>query len=291
MAKKPNIIIEPQIEKQPFTNVEEDIVLNTPRRVTQEEIIKEDSKELPWYTVENTSLIIERKTDTQRIKPTDEIVLNMETKPTDGVPELYALSSGSISEIHSPLDQEIGKYYKLKHLVSYDYNNPYYYKLNNYPGVDIKMGNDFLPFDGESIVQNLKDLMENCLDKVIEQYPNLIILSAYRSIELNRMVGGSHPFNHHLSGRAVDFKVPEEHTSYVFNWCINNLPKWNELMWAYPERGNKSWIHLSYNLGQNDNQTILASERENIHEYYKGERRGSRKEYQDGITEAIQNIV
>ena len=115
MAKKPNIIIEPQIEKQPFTNVEEDIVLNTPRRVTQEEIIKEDSKELPWYTVENTSLIIERKTDTQRIKPTDEIVLNMETKPTDGVPELYALSSGSISEIHSPLDQEIGKYYKLKH--------------------------------------------------------------------------------------------------------------------------------------------------------------------------------
>ena len=58
MAKKQNIIIEPQIEKQPFTNVEEDIVLNTPRRVTPEEITKEDSKELPWYTVENTSLII-----------------------------------------------------------------------------------------------------------------------------------------------------------------------------------------------------------------------------------------
>ena len=74
MAKKQNIIIEPQIEKQPFTNVEEDIVLNTPRRVTPEEITKEDSKELPWYTVENTSLIIERKTDTQRIKHTDEIV-------------------------------------------------------------------------------------------------------------------------------------------------------------------------------------------------------------------------
>ena len=44
MAKKPNIIIEPQIEKQPFTNVEEDIVLNTPRRVTQEEIIKKTQK-------------------------------------------------------------------------------------------------------------------------------------------------------------------------------------------------------------------------------------------------------
>ncbi len=284
MAKKPNIIIEPQIEKQPFTNVNEDIVLNTPRRVTQKEIIKEELKELPWYTVENTSLIIERKTDTQRIKPTDETILNMETKPTEGVPELYALSSGSISEIHSPLDQEIGKYYKLKHLVSYDYNNPYYYKLNNYPGVNKE-------YNGEQIVQNLKDLIENCLDKVIEQYPNLIILSAYRSIELNRMVGGSHPFNTHLSGRAVDFKVPEEHTSYIFNWCINNLPKWNELMWAYPERGNKSWIHLSYKAGENDNQTTLASERENIHEYYKGERRGAHKEYQDGITEAIQNIV
>ena len=151
MARKKNIIVEPQIENLPFEgNIKEDIVLNAPRRVTPQEVLLED--ELPWYTDENTSRIIERKTDTQRITPTDNIILNTKTKPTETVPELHALSSGSISEIHSPLEQNIGNYFKLKQLISYDYTSPLYYELNNYPGIDKE-------YNGEKIVQNLKDLM------------------------------------------------------------------------------------------------------------------------------------
>ena len=284
MARKKNIIIEHQIEDLPFDNVEEDIVLNSPKKVTPQEIIKETSKDLPWYTIENTSYILEKKTDTQRINYNNEIILNTRTKPTEGVPELYAYYSGSISEVHSPLEQKIGNYFKLKQLISYDYSNPFYYELNNYPGVDIE-------HNGEKIVQNLRDLMENCFDRIVEQYPNLIIVSAYRSSRLNGMVGGSHQYNSHIEGYAIDFKVPEEHTSYVFNWCVKNLPEWHELMWAYPERANKSWIHISYKKGENIKQTTLASERENIHEYYEGERRGTHKEYQEGITEANQDLV
>ena len=283
MARKKNIIVEPQIENLPFEgNIKEDIVLNSPRRVTPQEVLLED--ELPWYTDENTSRIIERKTDTQRITPTDNIILNTKTKPTETVPELHALSSGSISEIHSPLEQNIGNYFKLKQLISYDYTSPLYYELNNYPGIDKE-------YNGEKIVQNLKDLMENCFDKIYEQYPNLIILSAYRSLELNRMIGGSNRNNSHIIGSAIDFKVPEEYTSYIFNWCIENLSDWHELMWAYPERANKSWIHISYIKERNIKSTILASERENIHEDYEGERRGIYKQYQEGIKEAKQNLV
>jgi len=76
-----------------------------------------------------------------------------------------------------------------------------------------------------------------------------------------------------------------------FNWCIQNLPEWHELMWAYPERGNKSWIHISYKKGQNIKRTTLASEREDIHKSYGGYRRGYKQEYQEGIVEAIQNLV
>ena len=231
MAKKTSITFEPEIEDRPFTpELEEEIVLISPRKVTPLEIILEEG--LPWYTNENTAFIIERKTDTQLVKPTDENILNTTTKPTEGTPELYILSSGSLSEITSPLEQEMGKYFKLKHLISYDYTNPLYYPLNNYPGVNKK-------HNGEEIAQNLRNLMENCVDKIIEKYPRLIILSAYRSLELNRMIGGSHDNNSHIKGCAIDFKVPEEHTSYVFNWCVENLPEWSELMWAYPERGNK----------------------------------------------------
>ena len=62
-------------------------------------------------------------------------------------------------------------------------------------------------------------------------------------------------------------------------------------MWAYPERANKSWIHISYVKERNIKSTILASERENIHEDYEGERRGIQKQYQEGIKEAKQNLV
>ena len=283
MAKKNKITLEPQIEATPFTGtVEEDIILRSPRKVTPLEIMSEEG--LPWYTKEDTSLIVERKTDTQTYTFEKETILNTKTKPTEEVPELYTLSSGSISEVVSPLEQKIGNYFKLKDLISYDYNNPLYYELNNYPGIDKK-------YNGEEIVQNLRDLMENCMDKVIEQYPNIVLISAYRSIELNRMIGGSHDNISHVKGCAVDFKVSEEHTSYVFNWCVKNLPEWYELMWAYPERGNKSWIHLSYKKGENRKTTTLASERENIHEEYNGERRGKNKEYQEGIKEAKQNLV
>ena len=283
MAKKKSITIEPDIEKAPFAEiVQEDIILISPRKVKAVEVIEEEG--LPWYTNEDTSFVIEKKPDTQLLHYTDDIILNLQTKPTERVPELYILSSESVSEIISPLEQNMGVYYKLKHLISYDYNNPLYYELNNYPGIDVK-------YNGEKIAQNLRDLMENCVDKIIEAYPHLVLISAYRSLELNRMVGGSHDNSSHVKGCAIDFKVPEEHTSYVFNWCIENLSEWHELMWAYPERGNKSWIHLSYEKDKNMKFTTLASERENIHDEYNGERRGIKKEYQEGIKIANQNLV
>ena len=133
--------------------------------------------------------------------------------------------------------------------------------------------------------------MENCVDKIIEKYPHLQIISAYRCLELNRMIGGSHDNNTHIKGCAIDFRVPEENSSYVFNWCIQNLPEFYELMWAYPERGNKSWIHISYKKTHPIRLTTLASEREDIHKAYSGRRRGTKGEYQEGIIEALQNLV
>tara|TARA_R110001592_G_scaffold196025_2_gene443731 strand:+ start:883 stop:1734 length:852 start_codon:yes stop_codon:yes gene_type:complete len=283
MAKKENIIIQPEIEDIPFDeNTMEDVVLYTPKIPNTIERVIE--RELPFNTNENTSYIIERKTDTQFIKPQDDIILNSNTKPTETAPELYTLSSGSISEIYSPLEQQIGKHFKLKHLISYDYNNPLYYEINNYPGIDIGS-------NGEKITKNLKNLIENCVDKIIEAYPKFTLVSAYRSLTLNRMIGGSHDNNSHITGCAIDFKIPEEHTSYVFNWCVKNIPIFYELVWSYPERGNKSWIHISYKEGENIRRTTLASEREDIHDAYGGYRRGYKREYQEGITNAIQNLV
>jgi hypothetical protein len=289
MAKtsKLNIVKEPEIgdidgiDLEFNKGVEEDPILNPPKGIPAEEI----EEELPKDTIEDNSQISENKTDTLRIYSYSEIRLNEATKPTSFAPPLYVLSLGNKSEIFSPLEQKIGNNFQLKHLITYDYDNPLYSReLNNYPGTDNIIY-------GEKIVTNLRNVMENCIDKIMIEYPDLIITSAYRNIMLNKMIGGSNDNNDHIKGHSIDFKVKNEYTSYIFNWCIENLPEWYELMWAYPERGNKSWIHISYIEGKNTNKTILASERDDIHEAYEGKRRGSINQYQVGITNADQNLV
>ncbi len=165
----------------------------------------------------------------------------------------------------------------------YDYNMPNP-GINNYPGIDDGL------ISGDEVVSNLKKVVENCIDKIIEQFPSLEITSAYRSMEVNNSVITTSN-NEHAKGIAIDFRVPGTNTSEVFNWCFENLEEWKDLMWAYPEREVDSWIHISYEEEKNEKHTTLASEIDSIHEYYESDRRGSLRQYQDGILKANQELI
>ena len=156
--------------------------------------------------------------------------------------------------------------------------------INNYPGIDSDL------ISGDEIVSNLKKVVENCIDKIIEQFPSLEIISAYRSAEVDNCVDASAGLDH-VRGHAIDFRAPGTNTSEIFNWCFENLEEWKDLMWAYPERGEDSWVHISYKEGENEKHTTLASEIDSIHEWYESDRRGSSQQYQDGILEANQELI
>ena len=165
--------------------------------------------------------------------------------------------------------------------LNYNMPNP---GINNYPGIDSDI------ISGDEIVSNLKKVMENCIDKIFTKFDNLEIISAYRSVEVSTSVDDS-PSLDHVKGYAVDFNVPGASTSEIFNWCFENLEEWKDLMWAYPERGRDSWIHISYEEGKNEKHTTLATDIDSMHEWYESDRRGSSQQYQDGILEANQEIV
>ena len=165
--------------------------------------------------------------------------------------------------------------------IAYNMPNP---GINNYPGIDDEL------ISGEEVVSNLKNVVENCIDKIIEQFPSLEIVSAYRGAEVDNCVDASAGLDH-VRGYAIDFRSPEIDTSELFNWCFENLEEWKDLMWAYPERESKSWIHISYVEGENEKHTTLASEIDSIHEWYESDRRGSTQQYQDGILEANQELI
>ena len=104
MAKKQNILVRTNIEEAPFTNETiEDVVLRSPKTITPLEILT--AEELPIYTNENASFIIERKTDTQVLSIGDEVILNTVTKPTENVPELYSLSLSDLAAISISFNQ------------------------------------------------------------------------------------------------------------------------------------------------------------------------------------------
>tara|TARA_R110001592_G_scaffold32310_1_gene113343 strand:+ start:14 stop:2029 length:2016 start_codon:yes stop_codon:yes gene_type:complete len=143
--------------------------------------------------------------------------------------------------------------------------------INNYPGIDTYPTTD-------EIINNLKAVMINCIDKIKVAFPDLIITSAYRSNKLNNSIGGSPSNSEHIKGQAIDIKSKNAPTSKIFNWCCENLPEWNNLLWAYPERENESWIHISYINENNKKYKTIATEREDIHEKYNGLRRGNFQE-------------
>jgi len=174
------------------------------------------------------------------------------------------------------IEETIGKYFKLKHLIWS--NSAKNRGLNNMPGID---GNP----SQTTIIENLRQLMNVIIDPIVDEYPDLVVTSAYRSKELNQSIGGSGT-SQHCFGQAIDIQIPNRPSSELFNYIYYNVSGWDQLIWEYPERGGaRSWVHVSYS-SRSRRKTTLASDVTTYHDLYGGVRRGSKSQYQDGITDA-----
>tara|TARA_B100000287_G_scaffold165902_1_gene156449 strand:+ start:1305 stop:1865 length:561 start_codon:yes stop_codon:yes gene_type:complete len=167
--------------------------------------------------------------------------------------------------------------------------------INNYPGADV--GTD--PSLTESFIwNNLLLLYQNCINPLLDEFGSSIkITSAYRSKALNSFLGGT-PNSQHIKGYAVDLVSHSHPSSTLWNWCFQNLPKFNQLIWEYPEKGNFapnqqefSHIHISYTEENNKKATSISSEREDLHEMYQGELTNKIGKYTHGITLADENLL
>ena len=103
------------------------------------------------------------------------------------------------------------------------------------------------------ILNNMQRVANACFEPLRVWYGKALkINSFYRSTLLNEKVGGSKT-SQHVKGEAIDISAgSKEENKKLFDWCKANL-KFDQLINEY----NYSWIHISFSINGNRNQTLV----------------------------------
>jgi hypothetical protein len=106
----------------------------------------------------------------------------------------------------------------------------------------------------ELVIENLKHIAINIFQKVREHFGEPIRLSSgYRSLALNKAVGGSKS-SQHVTGEALDIQGTNGLTnSQIFYYIKDNL-NFDQLIWEYGDEDEPAWVHVSLRKKGNRNQ-------------------------------------
>ena len=129
-----------------------------------------------------------------------------------------------------------------------------------------RKGIDNIP--GEIHLERAKELFENIVQKVRDNFGVTIINSGYRSGDLNYAIGGSNT-SQHCKGEAVDIECPGTPTYDVAEWNENNLD-FDQLILEFYTPGipDSGWVHVSYN-SEGNRKSVSTAMKENGKTIYK----------------------
>lgn len=116
----------------------------------------------------------------------------------------------------------------------------------------------------EEHLANMKKLAMNVFQPIREHFNQPIrISSGYRSVELNKLIGGV-ASSQHSSGEAMDIDMDGSTISnaQIFDWIKHNLV-FDQLIWEFGTDANPDWVHVSYESIGKQRKQILKSIKKN----------------------------
>ena len=130
----------------------------------------------------------------------------------------------------------------------------------------LRQGIDNTPDDEH--LENAKELFENIVQQVRDNFGVTVINSGYRGPALNEAVGGS-ATSQHCKGEAVDIECPGTPNYDVAKWIEENL-EFDQLILEFYTPGipDSGWVHVSYN-AENNRKNVLTAMKENGKTIYK----------------------
>ena len=100
-------------------------------------------------------------------------------------------------------------------------------------------------------LDNLLELIFYVLQPIREVLKKpMIITSGFRSVEVNKLVGGVGN-SQHLYGQAADFVVNDMSPAQVVEFIKKSGIEYDQLLNEYDQ-----WVHVSYNKGHNRRQSF-----------------------------------
>lgn len=114
----------------------------------------------------------------------------------------------------------------------------------------------------EEHIANLKVVAERLFEPIRAHFRVPIrISSGYRSVALNRAIGGSQT-SQHSSGEALDIDMDgNPHgiiNAEVFNFIKNKLD-FDQLIWEFGNDTNPDWVHVSYKAKGGQRKQVLKA--------------------------------
>jgi len=121
---------------------------------------------------------------------------------------------------------------------------------------------------GEEHLANAKELFQNVVQKVRDNFGVTVINSGYRGPALNEAVGGSSK-SQHCKGEAADIECPGTGIYDVAKWIEENLD-FDQLILEFYTPGipDSGWVHVSYKSAGN-RKSVLTAMKENGKTVYK----------------------
>jgi len=130
----------------------------------------------------------------------------------------------------------------------------------------LRQGIDNTPSDEH--LEKAKELFENVVQPVRNNFGPTVINSGYRGPELNAAVGGSEK-SQHCKGEAVDIECPGTANYEIAKWIEDNLD-FDQLILEFYTPGipDSGWVHVSYK-SEGNRKSVLTAMKEDGKTVYK----------------------
>lgn len=135
------------------------------------------------------------------------------------------------------------------------------YKEATHSNTATRKGITNIPNDTE--LKAMKTLAEKVFEPVRIHFNEPIrITSFFRSIALNKQIGGSQT-SQHCKGEAIDLDAMNGITNkQVYDYIKKNLV-FDQLIWEFGTDKNPDWVHVSYTTTKINRKQLLKAERKN----------------------------